>query len=184
MPGSAPAVTTLPLTPLDWALLAVLALSVLVGLVRGFVFEILALAGWVVAWFGAQWGAPWVRASWPGAPASSAFHDGLSFVLAFVGVLVAWALFARLVRLAIRATPLSWPDRLLGGGFGALRGLVLLLVLATAVAFTPLARSPWWQASPTAQVLARALQALKPWLPPAAGTPVIGRSPVPSPLLR
>ena len=43
---------------LDWALLAVLAVSVLVGLVRGLVFECLSLAGWVVAWFAAQWAAP------------------------------------------------------------------------------------------------------------------------------
>ena len=45
----------------DWALLAVLAVSVVIGLVRGFVFECLSLAGWVVAWFAAQWGAPWWR---------------------------------------------------------------------------------------------------------------------------
>ena len=37
----------------DATLLAVLLLSMLVGLVRGFVFECLSLAGWLVAWFGA-----------------------------------------------------------------------------------------------------------------------------------
>ena len=43
------------------ALLGVLLLSVLVGLVRGLVFEVLSLLGWVVAYFAAQWFAP----SWP-----------------------------------------------------------------------------------------------------------------------
>ncbi len=57
---------TLPaLHALDWAFLAVLAVSVIVGLVRGFVFECLSLAGWVVAWFAAQWAAPWVAGYLP-----------------------------------------------------------------------------------------------------------------------
>ena len=42
----------------DATLLGVLLLSLLVGVVRGFVFECLSLAGWVVAWFAAQWVSP------------------------------------------------------------------------------------------------------------------------------
>ena len=38
----------------DLAMLAVLALSVVVGIVRGFVFELLSLAGWIAAWIAAQ----------------------------------------------------------------------------------------------------------------------------------
>ena len=39
----------------DIAMIALLAVSVLVGLWRGFVLEVLSLTGWVVAWFAAQW---------------------------------------------------------------------------------------------------------------------------------
>ena len=53
MPASPPA-----LAFFDWVLLAVAAASVLVGLWRGFVFEVLSLAGWVAAWFAAQWASP------------------------------------------------------------------------------------------------------------------------------
>ena len=38
------------------------------------------------------------------------------------------------MRLLVRATPLTLLDRVLGAGFGALRGLVLLLAVATVVA--------------------------------------------------
>ena len=38
----------------DWALLAVLALSIAVGLWRGLVFEVLSLVGWVGAYIAAQ----------------------------------------------------------------------------------------------------------------------------------
>ena len=153
---------------IDWALAAVLLLSVGVGLVRGFVFEVLSLAGWLVAWFAAQWGAPWMADHVPiGTPGSSLNHAA-AFALSFVAALVAWALMARLVRLILHATPLSIPDRLLGAGFGLLRGAVLLLAVAMVVALTPAAQSTAWRSAQGARWLSAALQALKPLLPESA----------------
>ena len=150
---------------IDWALLAALLLSVIVGLVRGFVFEVMSLVGWLVAWFGAQYLAqdlaPWLPVGAPG----SALNLAAAYVLAFLGILILWALLARLLRLLIHATPLSVPDRLLGAGFGLLRGGVLLLALATVVALTPAAQSAPWQASEGARWLGIAMQGLKPLLP-------------------
>jgi membrane protein required for colicin V production len=57
------------------------------------------------------------------------------------------------------------PDRVLGAGFGALRGVIVLLALATVVALTPAVRSPAWQASYGAAWLDVMLQELKPVLP-------------------
>ena len=153
---------------LDWTLAAVLAASMVVGLARGFVFECLSLAGWVVAWFVAQWGAPLLAPYIPVGRAGSALNLGLAFVLGFVAVLVVWALLARLVRLLIHATPLSLPDRALGALFGLLRGAVLLLAVATLVAFTPASQSPVWRSSHGARWLGVALASLKPYLPASA----------------
>jgi membrane protein required for colicin V production len=153
------------LAPLDWLLLAVLAVSVLVGLWRGFVFECLSLAGWVVAWFAAQWGAPLLRPWVPLFGPDSPVRLGLCFAIAFVAALVAWALLARLVRLLIHATPLSLPDRALGAAFGALRGVVLLLAVATVVALTPASQSQAWRGSQGARWLDATLLAVRPLLP-------------------
>ncbi|WP_245479096.1 CvpA family protein [Rubrivivax rivuli] len=152
----------------DWVLLAVLAVSIVIGLVRGFVFECLSLAGWVVAWFAAQWGAPHLAVQLPVGTPGSALNLGAAFLLAFVGALVVWALLARLLRMLIHATPLSVPDRLLGAGFGALRGGVLLLALATVVMLTPAAQSQAWRASHGGPWLSQGLLWLKPLLPEAA----------------
>ncbi len=149
----------------DWALLAVLLLSVLVGLVRGVVFELMSLAGWLVAWFGAQYLARELSPHLPVGSAGSAGNLAMSYVLCFVAVLVVWSLLAKLVRLLIHATPLSVPDRLLGAGFGLLRGGVLLLAVATVVALTPVAQAPGWQQSQGAHWLGAALLSLKPLLP-------------------
>lgn len=170
--------TTLPaLAPLDWVLLAVLAVSVAVGLWRGFVFECLSLAGWVVAWFAAQWGAPLLRPWVPLFGPDSPVRLGLCFALAFVAALVAWALLSRLIRMLIHATPLSIPDRLLGAAFGALRGAVLLLALATVVALTPASQSGAWRSSQGARVLDAALAQVRPLLPEAVARAIRPRSP-------
>lgn len=150
---------------IDWTLLAVLASSMLVGVVRGFVFEVLSLAGWLVAWFGGQWLAPQLAPWLPIGAAGSALNHAAAFVLAFVGVLLAWALLAKLVRLLIHATPLSLADRALGAGFGLARGALLLLAVATVVALTPMAGSSSWRASSGARWLDTALHGLKPLLP-------------------
>lgn len=153
----------------DWSLLAVLTLSVVVGLWRGFVFELMSLAGWIVAWIAAQWLSPEIapHLGFIGEPGAVSVH-ATAFVGAFLAVLLGWSLLARLLRLLLHATPLSVPDRLLGAGFGVLRGAVLLLVVATVVSFTPAAQSQAWRLSHGAHWLGLSLQAVKPLLPAAA----------------
>ncbi len=149
----------------DWTLLAVLALSVVVGLWRGLVFELMSLVGWVVAYVAAQLYSAQVAPHLPIGLPGSALNLGAGFALTFVGVLIGWTLLARLVRLLVHATPLTLIDRTLGAAFGLARGGVLLLALATLVAFTPAARSQPWQDSQGAAWLRVALQGIKPVLP-------------------
>jgi membrane protein required for colicin V production len=151
----------------DIALLGILALSAIVGLVRGLVFEVLSLFGWVAAYVAAQWFAPSLAPHLPIGQPGSALNLGAAFACAFLGALIAWGLAARLVRMLIRATPLSLIDRLLGAGFGVARGAVLLLAIATIVSFTPLGKSIAWQQSRGAEWLQAGLQGIKPLLPAA-----------------
>jgi len=151
----------------DWAMLAVLALSVLVGLFRGLVFELMSLAGWIVAYFAAVWFAPDVARFLPVGTPGSALNQSAALLLCFVVALVVWAILARLVRMVVAATPLTVPDRVFGAAFGLLRGGVLLIAVVTIVSLTPGAQSAAWKASIGAQWVAGAVQGLKPLLPPA-----------------
>lgn len=151
----------------DWALLAVLLASVIVGLVRGLVFEVLSLLGWVAAFVAAQaWSAELARHLPVGAP-GSALNHGAAFAIVFLLALVGWMLAAKLIRLIVHATPLTLIDRTLGGVFGFVRALVLLLAVATVVSFTPAVRAAPWQASHGAAWLGVLLSGLKPVLPEA-----------------
>jgi membrane protein required for colicin V production len=146
----------------DIGLIVFITLSVIVGLVRGFVFELLSLAGWFVAYFVALWFTPQLQSYVHVGEPGSALNYGATFACVFLASLVIWSLAARLVRMLIRATPLSLFDRLLGAGFGLLRGLVVLLVVATLVSVSPLSQSAAWRQSRGAVWLATALQELRP----------------------
>jgi membrane protein required for colicin V production len=144
----------------DLTLLGVLLVSTAVGLLRGFVFELLSLLGWIVAWGAATFGAPWVATNWlrgwnwVGTDSLSS----VSFALCFVAALVVWGLLAKLISLIVQATPLNWPDRGLGAVFGLVRGLLGVVVVVAGVNMSPWAQAPAWQASLGARVLGPVLE--------------------------
>ena len=146
----------------DIALLVFVAASVAIGLVRGFVFELLSLVGWFAAYFAARWFTPACQPYVPVGEPGSALNYGLTFACVFLAALIVWSLGARLVRVLVRATPLSAIDRLLGACFGMLRGLVVLVVVATVVGVSPWAKSTAWQRSQGAVWLNALLQELRP----------------------
>ncbi|MGZ5249158.1 MAG: CvpA family protein [Caldimonas sp.] len=161
----------LPSNWVDLAMLCILVLSAVVGLVRGLTFELLSLAGWFVAYFAARWLEPWLAPHLPVGAPGSLLNQGVAFASAFVFVLIVWSLLARAVSALIGATPLRPLDRLLGALFGIVRGAVVLLVFATLVAYTPVARSQAWRESVGAALAGAVLQGLLPLVPGASAPP-------------
>ena len=149
----------------DWVLLTALLLSMLVGVWRGLVFEVLSVLGWVAAFFAAQWLAPTVAAWLPMASASPSMRFAAAFVLTFVAAVFAAGLLAALMRKLVSAAGLRPADRALGALFGVVRGVILLLAVTVAIDMTPLKSSDWWQASHGAPILSAVLNGLKPILP-------------------
>jgi membrane protein required for colicin V production len=151
---------------LDAVMLGLLVLSMLVGIVRGLVSEILSLLGWIVAFVAARLLGAEVAPHLPVGVPGSALNLAVGFAAVFIATLIFWAICAWLVRMLIRASPLSGADRLLGGLFGLVRGIVLLLVVAIVVNLTSLSKSATWHDSVGAHWLDSALAGLRPWLPP------------------
>lgn len=156
------------MTAFDYAVLAVLAVSVLVGVWRGVVSEILALAAWVVAIIAARtWGAE--VANWlAGQIAEPALRMAAGYALVVVAVLLVFAVARVLISLMLKAVGLGLLDRLLGGAFGVLRGVVVVLVAVLVAGMTPLPKADWWRDAMLAPPLETAVIAIKPWLPAEA----------------
>ena len=148
----------------DIALLAVFGLSVLIGLWRGFVFEIVSLLGWLVAFVIANSAGPLVADFMPFG-SDPQVKLWAAYIAVFVVILLTCTVLARMLRALVSATPLSVVDHLLGGLFGAARGTLVCVVLATLVMLSPYASSTTWKNSQGALWLGLALEGLKPVLP-------------------
>ena len=155
-----------PLTAwLDVSLVVIVAISLVVGVMRGLLFEMLSALGWFAAYLAAQWLAPGLVPYIPVAVSSPGLRQGGAFAATFILVVLLWSLLSRVLRMWVRGSPLSATDRMLGAAFGLVRGVVLLLAVATLVRLTPLSESPTWRQSTGAAWLEAALRGLKPVLP-------------------
>ena len=159
----------------DLAMLAVVALSALVGAVRGLTFEVLSLLGWVAAWFAGLWLGPWLAPHLPVGTPGSPLNAVAAFASAFLIVLVLWGLGARAVSALVGKTLLRPLDRLLGALFGILRGVLVLLVLTLLISHTPASITPAWRESYGAAWLNALLGEVMPYLAPDSVEPGAGR---------
>ena len=149
----------------DWAFLGVLAMSLLIGIWRGFVYEVLSVIGWGVSFYLAQWFAPEVATRLPLQGASDPVRYAAAFAVVFIAAVFFSALVAVLIKKLVEAVGLRPVDRTLGAAFGLVRGLILLLAVTVVVNMTALKTSVWWKESQGAEVLTAALRGLKPMLP-------------------
>jgi len=153
------------MTPVDICLLLLLLASVLLGLWRGLIYEVLSAVGWVAAFFLAQWLAQWAAQRLPLQDFSEPLRHAAGFAAVFVAAAFAAGWLAWLLKKLIETVGLRPVDRVLGAGFGLLRGAVMLLALALVVNMTPLKEQEGWQASAGARGLERGLRLLKGAMP-------------------
>jgi membrane protein required for colicin V production len=110
----------------DLGVIAVLAISALLGFSRGLVREVLSLGAWVLAAWGAWRLFPFVSALLRGEMEPD-IADPVAGVGTFLVLLVALSLLANLIGRVVRVSALGGLDRTLGFVFGLGRGAVLLM---------------------------------------------------------
>ena len=100
----------------DWILLGVLLASMVMGLWRGLVYEVLSLAGWVAAFVVAQWLAPDVVGWLPLIKdAPNAVQYAVAFAVVFVATVFVAGMVSWLIKKLVETVGLRPVDRTLGG---------------------------------------------------------------------
>jgi len=123
---------------LDWVLLLLLAFSIILSFRKGFSRELIELISVIVALFCGLWFYGSAGAFLEPYVSSKGIAHFCGFLIVFIGVLIAGGLIGMLFSRLVKAAGLTFFDRVLGAGFGAVRGLLMSVALIVAiVAFTP-----------------------------------------------
>ncbi len=131
----------------DLVLLAIIGISALLGLMRGFVGIVVGAASWLLSgWAALQFGGAAGRWLAEG-QAVRVSHMLGGYILVFVCVMLVVFMAGWAARSAMESMRLSGTDRALGFGLGALRGLFFAAALVVMASFTPLPREAVWQQS-------------------------------------
>lgn len=137
----------------DYVIFGIITISVLVGAIRGFIKEVFSLVVWAAAFLVAYQYSGVIAQQLEGHIELPSMRTSLAFTALFLSVLLVGGLLTYLVGELVNKTGLDGTDRLLGGVFGGVRGLILILALILIAGLTPIPRDPWWQQSRTIQSL-------------------------------
>lgn len=154
------------MTGFDFVLLAILAISVVLGLLRGLLKEVLSLVAYASAFLAAIWWGPVVTeffSQWITQPFVSL---ALAYLSVFIAVLLSIGFINMTLAALLSKTGLTPADHGLGGMFGLLRGVLFVLVLVTLAGYTPLPEEPWWKNAMFSKQVVSVIQQIKLKLPP------------------
>ena len=132
---------------IDLVVIAFFAISILIGIYRGFVKEVLSVASWALAAFVAfyygEQAAAYIR------PYIN--QEPLDLAIAYVGVflvsLILFSVISHILSQLFAATGMTGIDRSIGSVFGAVRAVVIIVVLILAGRFMAMDNQAWWEQS-------------------------------------
>lgn len=153
------------MTIFDYAVLAILVVSILLSVVRGVVRELFSLAGWVVAFMVANSFAAGFAPMLPSSIAGESLRMLLAFAALFLSALLAMALMTMMISALTRTVGLGFADRFFGSLFGFMRGLLVVLLIVLAAGLTAMPQEPFWQKALLSKPLETAAMMVIPWLP-------------------
>ena len=153
------------MTIFDYLVIFVLAASLIIGMMRGLVKEVLSLAGWVVAFVVANAYAAALATMLPPVVPGEVLRLILAFIALFIGVRILMGLLGMALGALLDAGGLGLVDRALGMVFGFCRGLVIVLAGVILCGMTSIPQQGFWKhalLSPFAETGAHAVKAFLP----------------------
>jgi membrane protein required for colicin V production len=152
-------------TSFDYAVIAIILMSALVGWWRGFMYELFSLIGWLAAYivahtFSAQ-ALPYV----PLAVGAENIRSAVAFAALFIATLIVAALFAWFLARLAKFAGLSGMDGKFGAIFGMLRGGLVVIALVWLGGLTDLPQLPFWRNALSSKPLQEVALYAKDYLP-------------------
>jgi membrane protein required for colicin V production len=151
------------MTGFDFAVIAILLASVLFGLWRGLFYEVLSLVGWPLAFLLSNMYAEGIAQHVP--LKNEMLRTLGTYAFVFIAVMMVWSLLVLGLTKFLRAIGLGQLDRMLGGLFGVLRGLLVVLVVVWLAGMTDIPEKPFWRDAQMSRGAEDVALLTKAWLP-------------------
>lgn len=158
------------MTWFDIAALIIIGLSVLLGILRGFFKEVMALASWVIAFVLARQFANAAAEFLPASIPTPGLRYAAGFVIVLLGALLVLWLLTYFVSQLLKATGLSVANRTVGAMFGLVRGALIVLVGVLLAGLTEVPKDAGWRNAWLSQPFQAVAIAVKAWLPDSIKT--------------
>lgn len=120
---------------IDLIIIALLGISILIGILRGATREILGIAGWVGAFATVFYGLPLFRPLGRHYIHNPTIADAVIAGLLFILSLAVFIIISRMISTKVKGSLLGGLDRSLGLVFGFFRGILILCIVYLAVGF-------------------------------------------------
>lgn len=153
------------MTVFDYTILAIVGISMLLGMMRGLVREALNLLAWVAAFWVANAYTVEIAPLLPQAIPTESVRFFAAFVLLFLGALLLTSLVTVALTELVKTLKLGIYDKGLGALFGLMRGLLIVLTLVLLAGLTSLPHQGVWRNAMFSAPLEAFAADVKPWLP-------------------
>lgn len=156
------------MTAFDYAVIAIIVLSALVGWWRGFLYELFSLIGWLAAYIVARTFSADALPYVPVAVGADNIRSAAAFATLFIVTLIVGALFAWFLARLAKFAGLSGMDGKFGAIFGMLRGVLVVIALVWLGGLTVLPQKPFWRDALSSKPLQEAALYAKDYVPDSA----------------
>jgi membrane protein required for colicin V production len=117
----------------DLVIIAIIALSVFTGLIRGFVKELISLVVWVLSiWIAFNYSQvlhPWLQ----NYIQDKTIRNVTAFIIILLAALIVGGIANTIISFILKRTGLSSADRFLGMGFGFVRGVFIVALIMAVI---------------------------------------------------
>ena len=152
------------MTPIDYAIIVIILLSICFGCFRGFIRELLSLIGWFLAFYTANFFTDSLYQYIPFALDVTIKYIAGYFII-FLLVLIFASIIIKLINKFIKSVGLSFSNFILGGFFGFTRGVLIIFVMILLLEKTSFSLNPGWAKSTYIPIIKNSVENTLPYLP-------------------
>ncbi|PKO45098.1 MAG: colicin V production protein [Betaproteobacteria bacterium HGW-Betaproteobacteria-22] len=153
------------MTAFDYAVLTIIGLSLILSVMRGLVREVLAIAGWIAAFYVARTYTDQILPIMPVDIPSETLRVLAGFLTLFLATLLLASLLGIALSAIFRKVGLGGLNRFLGALFGVARGLFIVCVLVFLAGFTDIPKDARWRNAMFSAPIEALVISCLPWLP-------------------